>query len=69
MTKAQRVVYSGSIDAFFGKAKLKCTICEADEGECDCWEKCSCGWMAEKGMPCENPDTKNCSTKLKYKEG
>jgi hypothetical protein len=43
----------------------KCLACGSSAG-CDCWEKCSCGWTAEKGQMCRNPDTIRCSTKLKY---
>jgi len=35
-------------------------------GNCDCYEKCSCGWFADKGQPCKNPTIKRCSTKIKY---
>ncbi|WP_162593965.1 hypothetical protein [Variovorax sp. PBL-E5] len=45
---------------------LQCTRC-GNTGECACWEKCSCGWTAEAGMPCRNPATTNCSTKAKYR--
>lgn len=34
--------------------------------KCDCYEKCSCGWIAESGKPCRNPETARCSTKVKY---
>lgn len=33
---------------------------------CDCHVLCSCGWIADKGKPCANPETVRCSTKLKY---
>jgi hypothetical protein len=33
---------------------------------CDCWEKCTCGWVAEKGKPCNNPATRSCSTRVLY---
>ncbi len=54
------------IDALFSKANMRCTKCAAPMGDCDCWEQCSCGWTAEKGMPCRNPRTARCSTKVKY---
>lgn len=43
-----------------------CLNCGAKMGQCDCWERCSCGWFAEKGKPCRNPETTKCSTKLKF---
>lgn len=54
------------IDRLIGRSDLRCVKCGASKGECDCWESCSCGWTAEKGKPCRNPETKRCSTKLKY---
>lgn len=33
---------------------------------CGCWEKCSCGWLNEKGQFCRNPATKRCSGKVNY---
>lgn len=47
-------------------AAVRCCKCGAGYGCCDCWEKCSCGWLAEKGKPCRNPKTTRCSTKVKY---
>jgi hypothetical protein len=54
------------IDALFARADLRCTICGAPAGTCDCWERCSCGWHALRGEMCRNPETIRCSTKLKY---
>lgn len=54
------------IDALFSKANMRCTVCGAPAGDCDCWERCSCGWSARKGEPCRNPVTKRCSIKVKY---
>lgn len=34
---------------------LKCTVCGAQAGTCDCWTKCSCGWSFRKGTACRNP--------------
>lgn len=49
------------------KRSVKCVKCGAQGiGNCACWEQCSCGWTAEAGKPCNNPDTARCSTKLKY---
>ncbi len=45
---------------------LSCTVCGAKRGGCDCWERCSCGWYARRGMLCKNPETQRCSLKLKY---
>jgi hypothetical protein len=33
---------------------------------CACYVQCSCGWIADRGKPCNNPETTRCSTKLKY---
>ena len=32
----------------------------------DNFERCSCGWFAAKGQPCDNPEMSRCSTKIKY---
>lgn len=32
-----------------------CTLCGAKYGQCDCWQKCSCGRSFEKGTQCNNP--------------
>jgi hypothetical protein len=40
-----RAVYAG----------VKCTICGAGYGKCDCWTPCACGWVFEKGTKCNNP--------------
>lgn len=49
------------------KRSVECVKCVAKGiGNCDCWERCSCGWFAEKGKPCRNPNTARCTTKLKY---
>jgi hypothetical protein len=34
-----------------------CVKCGASYGKCDCWYKCKCGWLAEKGCKCSN---ENC---------
>ena len=54
------------IDKLLDAVDFRCTKCNAPMGACDCWERCSCGWMAEKGTPCGNPKTGRCSTKVKY---
>lgn len=50
-------------------AAMTCCKCGAKMGRCDCYEKCSCGWWADKGKPCNNPETTLCSTKIKYGDG
>lgn len=45
---------------------LRCLVCGAKAGACDCWVVCSCGWSARKHQPCGNPNTTRCSTKLMY---
>lgn len=53
-------------------ASMRCARCKAelpsggDIEACGCWEKCSCGWTAEAGKQCTNPNTIRCTTKLKY---
>lgn len=48
-------------------ASVRCLKCGAKGvGTCDCNERCSCGWIADKGQPCRNPATARCSTKVKY---
>lgn len=37
---------------------LKCTVCNAQAGTCDCWTKCrqpGCTWSFLKGTSCRNP--------------
>jgi hypothetical protein len=35
---------------------VKCTICGAGYGQCDCWRKCpKCGWSIQKGHECRSP--------------
>jgi hypothetical protein len=55
---------ASAIDILFSRAVMKCTKC--GRAECDCWERCSCGWTTEAGKQCRNPDTIRCSTKIKY---
>lgn len=52
------------IDRMIDGANLKCTVCEAPAGTCDCWRHCSCGWSHRKGQPCNNPKTTRCSSKI-----
>ena len=36
-------------------ATVRCVVCGAKLGECDCWAKCECGWSYRKGGTCNNP--------------
>lgn len=36
-------------------AVMRCTICSAKMGACDCWIDCACGWLYEPGTVCRNP--------------
>lgn len=54
------------IDRLIDSADLRCSICGAPRGKCDCWEDCTCGWAARKGEQCGNPKTTRCSSKIKY---
>lgn len=53
------------IERLFSATKMRCVRCNSDTG-CSCWERCSCGWLAESGKQCRNPATIRCSTKIKY---
>lgn len=33
-----------------------CVKCGAAYGKCDCWYQCKCGWLAERGCKCSNPN-------------
>ena len=58
---------ASGLEIMINAADLRCTICGSPRSVgCDCWEKCSCGWFARKGEPCNNSVTTRCSTKLKY---
>jgi len=35
-----------------------CVKCGAKYGKCDCWVKCSCGWLYESKGKCNNPKHK-----------
>ena len=48
------------------QVEFKCCKCHKIMKDCQCHENCSCGWIAEKGKPCRNPNTKSCTTKVKY---
>jgi len=34
---------------------MRCTVCNAAMGQCDCWTDCRCGWSYRKGGECRNP--------------
>lgn len=41
------------------RSMLKCTVCSAQAGTCDCWTKCArpgCSWSFRKGTACRNPN-------------
>lgn len=39
------------------KNAVRCTVCGAGYGKCDCWSRCECGWSYRKGEACRNPKT------------
>lgn len=43
------------IDVMIDNADLRCTVCNAPRGGCDCWTPCDCGWSFRKGTKCRNP--------------
>jgi hypothetical protein len=53
-------------EIIFGNADLRCTICNAKIGACDCWVKCECGWSYEKGTKCRNSlhEVTDCAKQL-----
>ena len=46
---------SSPIGILFDRSTMKCTICGAPSGTCDCWERCHCGFSFPKGEECKNP--------------
>ena len=49
------------------KSNIRCTLCNAPYGKCDCWTPCQCGWVYEKGTSCNNPihgESKNKTLKV-----
>ena len=54
------------IERLIDAAPMRCTLCQQPAGTCQCWEACSCGYSTRRSTPCRNPETTNCSTKLKY---
>lgn len=63
-----------SINELMRRLPMNCARCGAivppggSIEACGCWEQCSCGWTAEKGKPCNNPNTTRCSTKARHKQ-
>jgi hypothetical protein len=47
-------------------ADLRCTLCNAKAGTCNCWGQCTCGWSHRKGKCCGNPKTARCSSKVAF---
>ena len=43
------------MEILFRNADMRCTVCQAKAGTCDCWSKCKCGWSFQKGTECGNP--------------
>lgn len=41
------------IDILLDKVKGKCTIC--GKQNCDCWNRCLCGWSYRAAGECNNP--------------
>lgn len=35
---------------------VRCTVCGAAMGGCQCWTKCRCGWSYRRGGKCANPE-------------
>lgn len=57
-----------TMEILFARNNMRCVLCDTlSSAGCTCWEKCSCGWSAQRGFQCNNPATTKCSTKLKYK--
>ena len=51
------------------ESTVRCTICGAAYGKCDCWIRCAfCGWSFEKGTKCRNPQCKS-ATSAKWRGG
>ena len=47
------------IERMIDMADMRCTVCNAKAGTCDCWSKCpveGCSWSIEKGHKCRNPN-------------
>lgn len=50
------------MDILLSKVNMRCTKCNVvmntAVGDCDCWEKCTCGWLFERGVEigCSNSE-------------
>jgi hypothetical protein len=42
------------IDMLIDTASMRCTVCGARAGTCQCWIQCSCGWIYQRGSECRN---------------
>ena len=49
-----KITHTHPLDALVDSV-MRCTVCGAKMGECDCWTRCGCGWSYRKGTSCNNP--------------
>ena len=47
--------------------EMRCTLCNALWGQCDCWVRCECGWSYEKGTQCSNRTHQNPKSRFYQK--
>jgi len=40
----------------------KCVLCGKPMGQCDCWVRCPCGLLHERGKLCRNPACRPAET-------
>ena len=55
------------IERMIDMTDMRCTVCNAKAGTCDCWTKCDvegCRWSYEKGGKCGNPNHVGIGTSL-----
>ena len=43
------------IDILIDRAAMRCAVCGAPSGTCECWTKCHCGWSYRTGEACRAP--------------
>jgi len=55
MKKPVKITHTRPIDALLDRSKMRCTLCNALMGQCDCWTECPCGWSFQKSTACRNP--------------
>lgn len=49
---------------------VKCVVCGAGYGQCDCWSKCAnCGWSFRKGKVCRHCSGDNRLEVIALKKG